>query len=457
MEVFLLTEYINDVSERIASGAKKLLDEAVKNISTRLPDDDDKEAFLARIDALEMQGIKALIDGQDCQRYLEQGAYETSVWLANHYADAILSHVARYFPKGKARNEIADALRELSHTGIEGFCSGKSVKEIRESLALCAKEELKNYVAENSSKMSEKLGKNMYKTLKVSGKGSRQVNRRIRDGTDILAAEMGTQIVVNFSEVLSGDKELSDAVIDTAKDTVKNASKKYAQKYGAEIVADACKELAKRAEKEIANKTLREVATKGLGKMADANAITQVAGAIYDIGKAFKQLIDGEITKSELLFIVGEKGTAFIVSSVFTVIGAGVGGPIGAAVGGAIGSAISYFTTGFIYGSLMQAFSDAEIARQRYEQIHMYCEYAIAKLERERQEFLAVTSELFANRETVIKTNLSRYERALENNNLNEINEAFRNISEEFGMEWKPITREEARRLVSDKNAVLEL
>ena len=448
---------MEDVNDLIAQGAKRLLDNAVETIAKRLPNDDDKEAFLARIDAIELQGIKAVIQGQDYRKHMEQGAYETSVWLANHYADATLNHVAKNFPNGKAKNEIVAALRELSHTGIEGLCSGKSVAEIRDSLANCAKGQIQRYVVENSRKWAEHVGNSMYKTLKTSGKGSRKVNRYIKSGTNTLATEFGTQIIVNFSEVLSGDKNFSDAVYDTTVDTVKNASKQYVQKHGAEIMADACKELAKRAEREIKNKTLREVTTKGFSKLADANAIMQVAGAAYDVGKALKQLMDGEITKSEFLFIIGEKGTAFVVSSVFTVIGAGVGGPIGAAIGGAIGSAVSYFTTGFLYSSLMQAFSEAEMARKRYEAIHRYCENAIAQMESERQEFLRVTTELFANREQVVKSNLARYENALKQNNLDDVNSAFKNISEEFGTEWESVTRDEVRRLMTDKNAVLEL
>lgn len=452
-----MSEYMEDVNKLIAQGAKNLLDSTVETIAKRLPDDDDKEAFLARIEAIEIQGIEAMIQGQDYQSHIERGAYETSVWLANHYADAILNRVARTFPRSKAKNEIVDALRELSHTGIEGLCSGNSIEKIKASLANCAKGQLQRYVAENSKKWAENAGSSMYKVLKMSGNGSRKINRHIKNGTNMLAAELRTQIIVNFSEALSGGKSFSDAAYDAAVYTAKNVGTQYVQKHGAEIVADACKELAKRAEKEIANKTLREATTKGLWKLSDANAVMQVAGAAYDVGKALKQLLDGEITKSEFLFILGEKGVASVVSSVFTVIGAGIGGPIGGLIGGAIGVAVSYFTTGFIYSSLMQAFSEAEMARQRYEQIHAYCEYAIEKLERERQEFLLVTTELFANRKEVIKTNLMRYEVALKQNNLSEINEAFKNISVEFGVDWEPVTRDEVRRLITDKNAVLEL
>lgn len=289
-----MSAYMEEANELIAQSVKKLIDSAVETVAARLPNDNDKDAFLARIEVLECHGIEAAIQGQDYKKYIKRGAYETSVWLANHYADTMLNHVAGKFPEGKARNEIVAALRELAHAGIEGLCSGTSVEQIKITLEKCAKEKMQNYVAENSSKWSENAGKSIYKVLKTSGNGSRKFNRYIKNGTNMFAAELSTQLVVNFSEVLSGGKRFGDAVFDTAIYTAKNTGKKYVQSQGAEIVADACKELAKRAEKEIANKTLREAATKGLGKLADANAVIQTAGAIYEVGKALNQLLDGD-------------------------------------------------------------------------------------------------------------------------------------------------------------------
>ncbi len=452
-----MQELMENVNDRIAKGAKELLDNAVKTVADRLPDDGDKKKFLESIEELELQGIKAVINGEDYRQYIERGAYETSVWLANHYADAALNRVAKNFPRGKAKNEIVSALRELSRTGIEGLCSGNSAEQIKASLANCAKEQIKEYVKNNSKKWASNVGDSMYKLLKTSGKGSIKTNRYIRSGTNMVAEELGEQIVVNFSEYLSGGKDFTDAAIDTVAYTAKNAGERYVKTKGAEIVADACKELAKRAEKEIANKAMRNVATKTLGKLADANAVIQVAGMAYDVGKALKQLINGEITKSEFLFIVGEKGVAFVVSSVFTVIGASVGGPIGAVIGGTIGSAVSYFATGFLYNSLMQAFSEAEMAQQRYEAIREYCNNAITELERERQEFLRYTTALFANRERVVRENLQRYENALKNNNPDEVNIAFGNIAKSYGIEWNPVTRKDIDNWLTDENATLNI
>ena len=456
-----MQELMENVNDRIAKGAKELLDNAVKTVADRLPDDGDKKKFLESIEDLELQGIKAVINGEDYMQYVERGAYETSVWLANHYADAALNRIAKNFPRGKAKNEIVSALRELSRTGIEGLCSGNSVEQIKASLANCAKNQVKEYVKNNSQKWASNVGDSMYKLLKTSGKGSRKTNRYIRSGTNMVAEELGEQIVVNFSEYLSGGKNFADAALDTVAYTAKNAGERYVKGQGAEIAASAIKELAKYAEKEIENRALREAATKGLGKLANANAVLQAADIVYDVGKALKQLVNGEITKTEFLRIVGEKGTAFVVSGVYSSIGAAAGmaiaGPVGAGIGMAIGSAIGYISAGLLYNSVLKAFDDAEISRKRYEMVHEFCEYSIAEMERERQEFVRVTSELFAKRKQVIETNLNRYELALKQGDVNSLVFSLDEIAKEFGGELQFKNMEEFDKFMLDDTKAFEL
>lgn len=456
-----MSDYMEDINNRIANGAKSLLDSAIDTIAKRLPNDGDKKKFLESIDYLEEQGIRAVINGEDYRQYIERGAYETSVWLANHYADAALNRVAKNFPRGKAKNEIVSALRELSRTGIEGLCSGNSAEQIKASLADCAKEQIKEYVKNNSKKWASNVGDSMYKLLKTSGKGSRKTNRYIRSGTNMVAEELGEQIVVNFSEYLSGGKDFTDAAIDTVAYTAKNAGERYVKSQGAELAASAIKELAKRAEKEIENRALCEAATKGLGKLTNANAVLQAADIVYDVGKALKQLANGEITKTEFLRIVGEKGTAFVVSGVYSSIGAAAGmaiaGPVGAGVGMAIGSAMGYISTSLLYNSVLKAFDDAEISRKRYEMVHEFCEYSIAEMERERQEFVRITSELFANRQRVIENSLDRYEAALQNNNVNELAASLNEIAKEFGGELQFKNMDEFDKFMLDDSKSFEL
>lgn len=142
-----------------------------------------------------------------------------------------------------------------------------------------------------------------------------------------------------------------------------------------------------------------------------------VAGIAYDIGKALKQLLDGEITEAEFLKIVGEKGTAVVVSGVYGTIGGSIGmligEPLGATIGAAVGSAIGYFATSVIFASVLQAFDKAEMSRKRYEAVHEFCEYSIREMERQRLEFDAKVKEFLSDRQQVIDTSLDAYERAI--------------------------------------------
>ena len=194
----------------------------------------------------------------------------------------------------------------------------------------------------------------------------------------------------------------------------------------------------------------------GLLKRMESKTLS-VAGAAYDVGKALKRLMDGEITKAEFLQIVGEKGTAAVISSYTTMIGGLLGGPIGAAIGGAIGSALSYFASSFIFNSLTQASREAELSRQRYEAIHAYCEYSIREMERQRLEFESKVQEFLGARQAVIDSSLDNYERAIKNNDFDAMSSALSEISEEFGGQLQFRSFQEFDEFMSDPNSVFKL
>ena len=456
-----MDEEIFQLNEKISDGAKVLLDNAFNNIAGRLPNYAEKEKFLERIKIIGDAGIDAVINGQDYQQHLIQGGYETARWIANHYADAILNNVASQFPRGKTRDEIFNALQTLSRTGIESFCSGDSVEQVKAALANCAKGQLKSYVEKNSQRLANDVGKNMYRALKTSGRGSRKVNRQIKSGTEIVSSELGNQIVVNFSDVIDGRKKFGDAVVDVVVDTGKNSAVTFGKKKGAEIIADACKDAMKIAEKKIQNEVLRNVATKGLKNLSNANTVVQVAGAVYDIGVSMKRLLDGEITATEFAREIGEKGSAVIVSGVTsmlgTVAGAAIAGPVGAYIGGAIGSMVGYVANNMFYGAVMQAFDEAELSRKRYEAIHEFCENSISEMRRQRAEFERKTAEFLSNRQQVIDRSLDDFEASMRRKDFNGVTAALNGIAEEFGGVLQFQTFDEFDEFMQDEDSVLRL
>lgn len=122
------------MNEQINRAADEIVSEAVHNIANRLPDDRDKKDFVRRVEDELRQGARAALFGQDYQRHLDRSAYETSVWLANHYADIALKRVVKEIPRGKTRDAVHGALEQLAHRGIESLCRGASLDEIKADL-----------------------------------------------------------------------------------------------------------------------------------------------------------------------------------------------------------------------------------------------------------------------------------------------------------------------------------
>ena len=443
----------NFIKQKISEGASKIAENAVENIACILPDDNAKKDFLVRMKNITAEGIYAVIDGQEYQSYLERGAYETSVFLANHYADAALNRLCEELPQGKTRQIVTDALYEISHSSIEIFCSGGSLDEVKAELSTIAKNQFKNYAAEQIQNFSQNAGNGIYKKIKFSGGGSRTKNKYLREGTDLIAEEFTFQVTENLEAILDGRKNLDAAAKDIVVHTGKNFAVNYGKKQGAEIAAQAINRLSKLAEKEIKNKIAKNAVTSFLDKLADSNTLIQIAGAAYDIGKSLRRWLDNEISDAEFLREVGQKGTEVIVSGVFATLGAGVAGPVGAA----IGSAVGYFATNLLYGAVLQSFEEAELSRKRYEAIHAFCEESIREMELQRQEFECKVAQFLSHRQAVIDNSLNAFEAALRNNDMTGVSSALNEIAMEFGGELEFKNRAEFDKCMLDKNYVFVL
>ena len=441
------------INQKISEGATKISDNAIENIARRLPDDDAKKDFIARMKNISAEGIDAAINGREYQNCLERGAYETSVFLANHYADAALNRVCKELPQGKTRQVVTDALQEMSRRGIESLCSGNSLDAVKAELSAIAQSHFKNYVSEQVKIFSKNTSNEIYKKIKFSGRGSRSKNKNLREGTDLLADEFTFQVTDNLGDILAGKKSFGDAATDIVINTGANAAVNYGKKQGAEIAAEAIKSLAKLAEKEIQNQIAKNAVTSTLNALANSNTLIQVAGAAIDIGKSLKSWIDGEISGTELLREIGQKGTGVIVSGVFATLGTAVAGPIGTA----IGSAVGYFATNLLYGSVMQSFEEAELSRKRYEAIHAFCEESIREMEIQRQEFERNVAQFLSERQAVIDDSLNNFEAAMRKNDMTAVSAALNEIAMEFGGQLQFKNRDEFDKFMLDKDSVFVL
>ena len=441
------------INQKISEGATKISNNAIENIARRLPDDDAKKDFIARMKNISAEGIDAAINGREYQNCLERGAYETSVFLANHYADAALNRVCKELPQGKTRQVVTDALQEMSRRGIESLCSGNSLDAVKAELSAIAQSHFKNYVSDQVKIFSKNTSNEIYKKIKFSGRGSRSKNKNLREGTDLLADEFTFQVTDNLGDILAGKKSFGDAATDIIVDGGANVVVNYGKKQGAEIAAEAIKSLAKLAEKEIQNQIAKNAVTSTLNALANSNTLIQVAGAAIDIGKSLKSWIDGEISGTELLREIGQKGTGVIVSGVFATLGTAVAGPIGTA----IGSAVGYFATNLLYGSVMQSFEEAELSRKRYEAIHAFCEESIREMEIQRREFERNVAQFLSERQAVIDDSLNNFEAAMRKNDMTAVSAALNEIAMEFGGQLQFKNRDEFDKFMLDKDSVFVL
>ena len=219
------------------------------------------------------------------------------------------------------------------------------------------------------------------------------------------------------------------------------------------LVREAVVELTKQVEKRVANEMVRRTAVTALTKIGNANALMNVAGAAYDIGKSFKRFMDGEITQAELMREIGEKGTGAVVSAAFAMVGTAVGGPIGAA----IGSLAGYLATNLLYGSVLSAFDAADRAKSEYYQVAAACDEAIRLMRQRRAQFERETQALFDHRKRVFKDSFDRLERAVRTNDMDAFSTSMNNIAAAFGKELQIKNFDEFDKFMMDDNSVLRL
>ena len=444
---------MDEINQAIAESAEEIFDEAMAKVAERLPEGAARSEFISNLRKFGRESIREIVSGGDYQKFVEQKAFDASKGLANGCANSVIQKVIKQLPRGRSRSILENTLTEMSQTGIEKFCSGDSLEAIKLELEEIAGRNASTYIQPYSDKFRKKI----YSEVKISGSGSRKINRHIKVGAEIFTGALEEEIISAFGDVLSGRKNLSKVAEDLAVNTTKKTAVNFTKQQGSEIAAEAIKTLAKRAEKELQNTALKKLATNGLNALANSNTLMQFADTAYEVGKMLKKLMNGEISKAEFIQIIGEKGTAVVISSYTTMIGGVIGGPIGAAIGGAIGSALSYFASSFIYGSFMKTFSEAEISRQRYEAIHAYCEYSIREMEKQRLEFESKVQEFLGARQEVIDTSLDKYEKNLSSGDFDGMSAALNGIAEEFGGRLQFRTFAEFDDFMSDKDSAFDL
>lgn len=164
--------------------------------------------------------------------------------------------------------------------------------------------------------------------------------------------------VNNIIAVYSGNKDFSEAILDTSKDTLIAGATGYATAAS----GTAVKTYMAQSSKEM---------IRGISK---SNMPAMVVTACLSTGKSIKKYTVGEINEAELAQEIGLSVTGMMSSSMFAAIGQ-VAIPI-PVLGALIGGMVGYALTNTVYQSFFDVLKDAKLSNERRLLIEMQCEAA---------------------------------------------------------------------------------
>lgn len=187
---------------------------------------------------------------------------------------------------------------------------------------------------------------------------------RVSHQAGIQGAKLGAAIggsmslVTNIIAYKSGNKELSEAVVDTGMDTLKSAGVGY----GTAFTGTAIKSYMAQS----ANEVVRNISKTALPAM--------IVSACLATSKSVASYAKGEIDESTLMQEMGISVTGMLSSSTFATIGQ-IAIPV-PVLGGLIGGMVGYALTNTFYQSFFDVLKDKNIARERRMLIEMQCNSA---------------------------------------------------------------------------------
>lgn len=194
------------------------------------------------------------------------------------------------------------------------------------------------------------------------------------EGAKYGAAIGGTiSLVQNLFALAQEEKNLTEAAGDLASGTAKAAAIGYSTAFVGAALRGG----------------LQQSSREGLRLLANTNAPTLAVNICLSLGSSVKRYVTGEITESQLLVEVGEKGSGMLSASMMAALGQ-MAIPI-PFVGAAVGGMIGYTLSSVFYQSALHAARGAESSRERLERVRAIEAAARARIAEEQaalDEFL---------------------------------------------------------------------
>ncbi len=177
---------------------------------------------------------------------------------------------------------------------------------------------------------------------------------------------------MNIYSVATGEKTVEDAFVSTVKETTKAGLAGY----GIGVAGTSIKAVMHRSRSEL------------IRRCGNSSLPTVIASGMVETSKSIKRYADGEITESQLLEELGQKGVGMMASGYGATIGSMAGGALGtiipivgnaagAIVGGFVGSMVGCAVSGTLYEGALYSLKSAELSEKRRKVIESIARKAI--------------------------------------------------------------------------------
>ena len=240
----------------------------------------------------------------------------------------------------------------------------------------------------------------------------------------------------NIISVIRGEKEIKEALKDTAIDTAKGAGTSYIIGAGGAAI-----------------KGVMQTSSNSIFQnLSKTNMPAMIATVSLQVGKSIVRYAKGEINEVELVEELGEKGTGMMAAS----WGAAIGTAIFPGVGTVIGGMIGYMTSSTIYKSAIQVLQEERVSIERRNKIHALTEAALEAMNKQRRELSILIDNHYKNRQILFEQSFEMIEKSTESNHLELFTTALNNIALEMGKALQFKDFNEFDTFMRNKNMALE-
>ncbi len=240
----------------------------------------------------------------------------------------------------------------------------------------------------------------------------------------------------NIISLIRGEKEIKEALKDTAIDTAKGAGTSYI--IGASGTAI-------KGVMQTSGNTIFE-------NLSKTNMPAMIATITVQVSKSIIRYAKGEINEIQLTEELGEKGTGMLAAS----WGAAIGTMIFPGVGTVIGGMVGYMTSSTIYRAAIQVLNDERMSIDRRNKIHTLTEVAIGAMEKQGRELELLIETHYINRKKVFQESFDIINSSTKSGDLTLFTQGLNKIAVEMGKALQFKNFEEFDVFMIDQEAVFE-